>query len=206
MFLWAGITLIAAGLACLSIDRPAVHYIYDHVNARQHRFFASITHLAKAAHWLVAAIATYGLARVVRLFRPHDSLVFLAQDSAAAFLGSLALGSVILHILKRLVGRRRPRDEIEMHLYEFKFWTFKADYNSFPSGHALTIFCVAAIATCLEPNLAIVWFIVAALLSATRVLLTAHFVSDVLIGAGMGLICSHIVLLHFFTRLAPAWV
>jgi membrane-associated phospholipid phosphatase len=207
MYLWAGLVLIAAGFACLAIDRQAVHFIYDHVSARQHRLLDSFTHLAKAAHWLVAAILIYGAARLVRLlFLPHDPRVFVAQDAATAFIASLALGSLVLHIMKRFVGRRRPRDEIEMHLYEFKFWTFKADYNSLPSGHALTIFSVAAIATCVTPNLAVLWFSVAAILSATRVLLTAHFVSDVLIGAGMGLISTHIVLAHFFVRLAPHWV
>lgn len=206
MYLWAGIALLVVGFVCLGIDRRAVHYIYDNVSARQHQMLDSITHLAKAAHWLVAAILIYGVARLVRLFYLHDPWVFIAQDAALAFIASLAMGSLILHILKRLIGRRRPRDEIEMHLYEFKFWTFKADYNSFPSGHALTIFSVAAIATCVFPSLAAVWFVIAITLSATRVLLTAHFVSDVLIGAGMGLISTHIILIHFFERFAPHWV
>jgi membrane-associated phospholipid phosphatase len=206
MFLWAGIVLIVAGHACIPIDRWAVHFIYDHVSLRAHRFFDSITHLAKAAHWLVAAILIYGLTRLFRLFVLHDPRVFLAQDASAAFIASLALGSAILHILKRLVGRRRPRDEIEMHLYEFKFWTFKADYNSFPSGHALTIFSVAAIVTCIFPAFWPLWFVIAVALSATRILLTAHFVSDVLIGAGIGLVSVHVVLAHFFTRFAPPWI
>jgi len=206
MFLWAGLVFIALGLAALVIDRWAIHAIYDHVSGSTHRFLDSITHLAKAGHWLVAAALVYGLARLFRVFLLHDARVFLAADAALAFIASLALGSLVLHVLKRLVGRRRPRDEIEMHLYEFKFWTFKSDYNSFPSGHALTIFAVAAIFTCIWPMLAVVWFAIAAFLSATRVLLTAHFVSDVLIGAGMGLISTHIVLLHFFPRFAPPWV
>jgi len=206
MYLWAGIALIAVGFACLAIDRQAIHFIYDHVSAQLHRSLDNITHLAKAAHWLVFAAVAYGVARLFRLFYLHDPRVFLAQDAALAFIASLALGSLILHILKRLVGRRRPRDEIEMHLYEFKFWTFKSDYNSLPSGHALTIFSVAAIATCVFPSFAILWFAIATFLSLTRVLLTAHFVSDVLIGAGMGLISTHIILLQFFTRFAPPWV
>jgi membrane-associated phospholipid phosphatase len=206
MFLWAGIALVAVGLACLAIDRQAVHFAYDHVSGRMHELLSRVTHMAKAAHWLVVAVVVYGIARVFRLFYLHDPVVFEAQDAALAFLGSLFLGSLVLHILKRLVGRRRPRDEIEMHLYEFKFWTFKADYNSFPSGHALTIFSVAAIATCIAPLLWPVWFTIATLLSATRFLLTSHFVSDVLIGAGIGLVSSHMVLLHFFPHFAPSWV
>ena len=55
MLLWAGIFLIVLGVACVAIDRPAVHFIYDHVSARFHNFLSATTHLAKAAHWLVAA-------------------------------------------------------------------------------------------------------------------------------------------------------
>ena len=61
------------------------------------------------------------------------------------------------------------------------------EYNSFPSGHALTICCVAVIFTCVWPLWWPVWFAIAALLAVTRALLTAHFLSDVLIGAGIGL-------------------
>jgi len=41
-----GFALILLGLAALLIDRRAAHFIYDHVNARAHKFLDSITHYA----------------------------------------------------------------------------------------------------------------------------------------------------------------
>ena len=45
-----GFVLIVLGLLALLIDRAAAHFIYDHVNARMHRFLDGITHYAKAGH------------------------------------------------------------------------------------------------------------------------------------------------------------
>jgi membrane-associated phospholipid phosphatase len=50
-----------------------------------------------------------------------------------------------------------------------------------------------------------VWFAVAAVLAVTRALLTAHFLSDVLIGAGIGLIAAREVLLLGFPGFSPGW-
>jgi len=104
-----------------------------------------------------------------------------------------------------VLGRRRPRDDMEMGLYGFTPLAFNPDYNSFPSGHALTICCVAVIFTCVWPLWWPVWFSVAALLGVTRALLTAHFLSDVLIGGGIGLIAAREVLLLGFPGFSPGW-
>jgi membrane-associated phospholipid phosphatase len=69
----------------------------------------------------------------------------------------------------------------------------------------LTICCVAVIFTCVWPMWWPVWFGVAALLAVTRALLTAHFLSDVLIGAGIGLIAAREVLQLGFPGFAPTW-
>jgi membrane-associated phospholipid phosphatase len=92
-----------------------------------------------------------------------------------------------------------------MGLYGFRPLAFNPDYNSFPSGHALTICCVAVIFTCVWPSWWPVWFAVAALLAVTRALLTAHFLSDVLIGAGIGLIAAREVLQLGFPGFSPGW-
>ena len=82
---------------------------------------------------------------------------------------------------------------------------FNTNFNSFPSGHALTIFCVAVIFTCVWPMLWPLWFAIAAFLAGVRALLTAHFLSDVLIGGGIGLITAREVLLLGFPGFAPGW-
>ena len=205
MLLGAGFLSIVVGLLALISDRPLAHFIYDHVNARAHKALDSITHYAKAGHWLAAAVLALIAAAILRHFHVYPEQVAQLINYSLAFIASLTLGSAILHVIKLAIGRRRPRDDMEMGLYGFMPLAFNSDYNSFPSGHALTICCVAVIFTCVWPMLWPVWFGIAALLAVTRALLTAHFLSDVLIGAGIGLIAAREVLLLGFPGFAPTW-
>jgi len=205
MLLWAGALSILIGLLALTIDRPLAHFIYDHVSARAHKGLDGITHYAKAGHWLLAAILALIIAAALRHAGLFANEVTLLINYSLAFIASLTLGSGVLHVIKLVLGRRRPRDDMEMGLYGFMPLAFNPDYNSFPSGHALTICCVAVIFTCVWPMWWPVWFAIAALLAVTRALLTAHFLSDVLIGAGIGLIAAREVLLLGFPGFSPGW-
>jgi membrane-associated phospholipid phosphatase len=203
--LWAGLLSILIGLMALAIDRWSAHFIYDHVNARVHKALDGITHYAKAGHWLAAAILALIVAAGMRHFGVLAAEVTQLINYSLAFIASLTMGSAVLHIIKLVLGRRRPRDDMEMGLYGFMPLAFNPDFNSFPSGHALTICCVAVIFTCVWPGLWLAWFSIAALLAVTRALLTAHFLSDVLIGAGIGLIAAREVLQLGFPGFSPSW-
>src|SRR5471030_3301922 len=205
MLFWAGTILILLGAGAILIDRRAAHFIYDHVSARAHKFLDGITHYAKAGHWLTAAILALVVAALARHFGVESDDIPLLINYSLAFIAMLTLGSAVLHVIKLVLGRRRPRDDMEMGLYGFKPLAFNLEYNSFPSGHALTICCVAVIFTCVWPLLWPLWFAIAAMLAVTRELLTAHFLSDVLIGAGIGLIAAREVLLLGFPGFAPSW-
>ncbi len=205
MFFWSGIVLIVVGIACFAIDRQAAHYFYDAGTTKFQRFMDKTTHWAKAGHWLVAAILALVASNIALIWNSNPALE-LVRLCALAFIACLAGGSLVLHAIKLVLGRRRPRDDMEMNHYGFVPLAFNLEYNSFPSGHALTITCVAVIASCVWPNLAILWFAIAAWLALTRALLTAHFLSDVFIGAGIGLVVAHEVLRIWFPVLAQAWV
>lgn len=203
--LWAGLFLILLGLACVAVDRRAVHFIYDRVSLRFHNFLNATTHYAKAAHWLAIAILVCAVCWELLAAGDTHHAVKLAFRYALAFILSLGAGSAVLHAIKLVLGRRRPRDELEMNLYGFIPLGFNLTWNSFPSGHSLTIFCVAVIATAVWPHLVVLWFAIALWLALTRALLTAHFLSDVFVGAGAGLISAREVLVNLFPYLAPSW-
>ncbi len=205
VLLWAGVFLIVLGAACLPFDRRAAHALYDYGSKRFVDFLEATTHLAKAAHWLVVAAVVLALTQIALAYGLAWTALRAAAQYALAFIACLGVGSAILHGMKLVVGRRRPRDDMEMGLFGFVWFQFKLDFYSFPSGHSLTIFCVATIASCIAPHLAVLWFAVALWLSLTRALLTAHFLSDVFIGGGIGLVAARETLLYLFPALIPAW-
>ena len=206
MLLWAGLIAIALGTAALAIDRRLAHFIYDHVSARQHRALDSITHAAKAGHWLAVSLLVLAVASFSQHLGDAGQGMALLVRCSLAFLAALTLGSVILHAIKLVLGRRRPRDDMEMGLYGFVPFAFNLDFNSFPSGHSLTIMIVATIASCVWPALWPLWYAIAIALAGTRALLTAHFLSDVLIGAGIGLLSVRAILMVLFPGFAPEWI
>jgi membrane-associated phospholipid phosphatase len=205
MLIWAGLVFLAVGALCLTVDRQAAHLFYDHVNEPFFVFLDRTTHWAKGGHWLTAAIIAYAGSQTAMHFFPGQRALHIAAKASLAFIVCLAAGSAVLHVVKRVLARRRPRDEIEMGLYGFIPFSFDSQYNSFPSGHALTIMCVAAVTACFVPQLAWLWFALALWLGLTRALLTAHFLSDVFVGAGIALIAARETLLYLFTTLTPAW-
>jgi membrane-associated phospholipid phosphatase len=205
MLLWLGLLLLAGGAACLAIDRRAVTFVYETIDGRTEKRVHATTDWAKGAHWLVASAAAYVAAQGMAWKFGTSALTRLAESASLAFVASLAVGSVILHSMKILLGRRRPRDELELGLYGWRPLGFDLQYDSFPSGHALTIFSVAVILSGVLPWLALLWFALALYLALTRVMLNSHFLSDVFVGAGIGLLTTREVVLLWFPTLARGW-
>ncbi|HEY1632875.1 MAG TPA: phosphatase PAP2 family protein [Rhizomicrobium sp.] len=205
MLLWAGLCFLMLGVASFAVDRRAAHAVHGGVPRSLHRGLARTTDWAKGAHWLTIALATIaGTWLALHVVGARDWLR-LALTAALAFLTSLAAGSLVLHTVKIMAGRRRPRDELEHDLYGFRLFHLDTQYDSFPSGHAMTIFCVAVIAAGLFPDLWPVWFGLAFYLALTRAFMNAHFFSDVFIGSGIGLLAARETVFYLFPALFRPW-
>ncbi|HEY6578191.1 MAG TPA: phosphatase PAP2 family protein [Rhizomicrobium sp.] len=205
VLLWTGFALILCGVGCFAIDRRAVHLFHASVARPFERVLHATTDWAKGAIWLTLAVTALVAAYLWRWVFGHGPVAESLVQTSLAFLTSLAAASLILHTIKIVVGRRRPRDELELNLYGFRPFAFDLRSDSFPSGHALTIFCVAVLLSAVAPKLAPLWFAVAVWLALTRALLNSHFVSDVLMGAGIALVTTREILLLFFPALARPW-
>lgn len=205
MLLWFGIFLLAAGLASFAVDRRAAHFFHDRIHVRLHRRIARTTDWAKGAYWLTLSATVFLVSQAGIWLWGETSLLRQWADTSLAYLASLAIGSAILHGMKTLLGRRRPKDELELKLFGFRLFHFDLQYDSFPSGHALTIFCVAVIASAVMPVLAPLWFAIALYLALTRAFLNAHFLSDVFIGSAVGLLTARETVLYMFPNLFQSW-
>ena|ERR1051326_1012713 len=205
MLLWAGILLLLIGLACFAVDRRTVHVFHDRISSRWFHRIRMTTDFAKGAHWLIASLAAIALSWLARKIWGDLPILMRIWRVSLAFLACLAVSSAVLHSVKLVLGRRRPRDEIEHALYGFRLFHYDWQHDSFPSGHAMTIFCVAVILSGVFPALAWLWLLLALYLALTRAVLNAHFLSDVFIGAGIALIASRETVLWLFRDLAQPW-
>jgi membrane-associated phospholipid phosphatase len=97
------------------------------------------------------------------------------------------IASVLPHIIKRIVRRRRP-DRTVVHRKRHGIPRSGKAWDSFPSGHALHVGALARTAhEVLPPRVRpLLWPVVAGL-AASRVLLLAHYPSDVAGGLALGL-------------------
>jgi undecaprenyl-diphosphatase len=62
--------------------------------------------------------------------------------------------------------------------------------SSFPSSHAASAVCVAWIFARRWPRLTVVWWAIALAVAWSRVYLNRHYLSDVVCGAAIGLLCT----------------
>jgi membrane-associated phospholipid phosphatase len=105
---------------------------------------------------------------------------------------SVIVGGLFYSVLKWLVGRRRPAMDAPYGISPFiGGWKglFVSQSNlTFPSGHATCAFATAAALAVLFPRWRWVFYAAAALTALERVAERAHYLSDVVAAAGIGIL------------------
>jgi undecaprenyl-diphosphatase len=86
-------------------------------------------------------------------------------------------------IVKRIIGRVRPSD-LGAFAYEPLSW--RSEYASFPSGHTANGFATLVAVGLIFPRARPALWVYALVIAASRVVGTAHFLSDVVAGAAFG--------------------
>jgi membrane-associated phospholipid phosphatase len=112
---------------------------------------------------------------------------------------SLILSGIGLHLIKWIAGRHRPIDLFNHGYFGFNYFGIGYELTSFPSGHAQTAFTLATALTILVPRWGIPAFLVAGAVGISRIILTSHYLSDVIAGAGIGILFT-LAVKYFFDR------
>ncbi|MBI3436233.1 MAG: phosphatase PAP2 family protein [Proteobacteria bacterium] len=163
-------------------------------------FFAQVTEFGRAA-WLLIPLALMMLL-IASMSSPllgrMSNLVFAALVARIGYLFvAIGLPSLVVTITKRLIGRVRPS---ELGPLAFEPMSWRAAYASLPSGHATTAFAALVAIGYLWPRMRPVLWVYALLIAASRVVLRAHFPSDVIAGAACGAIGAWLVREWFAAR------
>lgn len=122
--------------------------------------------------WLWALIA------IAVLCSPAVTRVIAVESAGCA----VAAGVALFLAAKRAFRRRRPA-EIEPHCWAD---SNSRDVFSFPSGHSTTAFAVALSLGSFFPEILPALLVLAANVAISRVIVGMHFLSDVVVGSGLG--------------------
>lgn len=119
----------------------------------------------------------------------EKALVLDGVAGAAGFLfAAIALPGIATTALKFLIGRARPELWEEHGIYGLSPLALEHRWQSFPSGHATTLFVLAAGLALLAPRWRMPLYALAALLALARVASHAHYASDIVGGAAVGIV------------------
>ena len=99
-----------------------------------------------------------------------------------------AFNGILVQALKHIIGRARPNYTNINVGSDFNLFTTNSNFHSLPSGHSSTIFILAFIFILLIPRLKYSFIIFAAIVSFSRVVVGAHFLTDILAGLIIALV------------------
>jgi len=171
------LVLVAAGH--YSFDLPLSAFCQS-MNPHVTAFFAVITHLGVSTWYLIGTAALFFIFRLMMHNRDQAQRMFY-------LFSVVALSGLATNLIKWIAGRWRPNVFPTSGLYGFELFGWGYEQTSFPSGHATTICSLAFALSVLYPRWRLLWLSVALLVCLSRVVIGAHYPSDVLMGAYVGI-------------------
>jgi membrane-associated phospholipid phosphatase len=165
------------------LDKDVARGVARHTDPRVERSAEVLSWGADEHLLIVAAAVGWLLTRKSREPYRHLSTHVLFCTLSTA---------ILPHIVKSLIDQQRPdRRTIRGHWRGIPFSGKPQD--AFPSGHALHVGALASAATLLPPKVRNVVWAIGAILAGTRVVLLAHWFTDVVAGLGLGVAVERIL-------------
>jgi undecaprenyl-diphosphatase len=171
--------------AMLWLDVPAMHAA-DLLPPRFREVVNELTDFGRGV-WPLTPLVILLLAGTVVLL-PRLSLMTRGVLAAATIkvgymFVAIALTGLADSIVKRIIGRVRPS---ELGAFAYQPFSWRSEYASFPSGHTANVFATLVAVGLIFPRARPLLWVYALGIAASRVIVSSHFVSDVVAGAAFG--------------------
>lgn len=187
----------------LFVDLPIDSYTHGHMkDGVLHTVSVGLANIFEPEWWAIL-MAVYG---AIGLY-----LDFIKKDSKAArpfvgVAGGLFIALAVAAVAKFGLARYRPEVWFEHQKFGFHFMSGEHDYNSTPSGHTTATFAgLMSIALVVKEKLrrpmVIGAIVIGTIVAASRVIVAAHWPSDVVFGAVLGTIAA-----YWAQRIVEVWV
>ena len=178
---WILIVLLAviAIAASFHFDAAVRHWMVEHSNRTAKQVMRNVSRFGDwpehvAAGLLVVAIAAW---------RGHKRWVHIGLTMIVA----CALAGIAARGVKIAAGRARPSVKQELGWHGPRL---SSKYNSFPSGHTAATTAFFGVLFFANRRVALALLPIPLLIAASRMYVAAHFLSDVVCAAILGILCA----------------
>ncbi len=173
------------------LDLLLLQFFHAHISSPLMPYIQYLSHLGKSTWYIVGSLLLYLIFRISRPTIAKASLFLLSTT---------LLSGILVNIIKVIFGRARPKLYIEEHLYGFYWLQTDVLYRSFPSGHATTAIGVWLAFALLFPRYRVPLILMGVVIAMTRIVLTEHYLSDILIGGFLGGLTTMILYRLFYPQ------
>lgn len=167
--------------------------------------FRMFEHIFDAGIWLIAfglitiliyarKVVKAGNLKFKDWFNVKNFMLNMQSTNAFLIFCSVLSASIVGKILKVCIGRFRPVFYEALGITGFNPFSWDWAFNSMPSGHAFATFAGLVTIGMLKPKYKWLTWTGAILVGLSRVAVGAHWVTDVLLGAFIGMVAADLVL------------
>ncbi len=184
------IYLLIGALFFLLFDYSIASF-FDSLNYQTKSLFGTLTHFGDSLYFFIPTIITWALVKIIK--SKNQIINTISEISLFIFLNIL-LSGIVTQILKHIIGRPRPVLFNGFDLKSLDIIHFDSKWHSFPSGHSATIFAFIFCMIFLFPKIKNILITIAIIIASTRVIVGAHFISDIFGGALVAYLTSILIL------------
>ena len=169
------IYLLICALFFLLFDYSIASF-FDSLNYQTKSLFGTLTHFGDSLYFFISTILIWALVKIIKSKNQITNTI--SEISLFIFLNIL-LSGIVTQILKHIIGRPRPVLFNGFDLKSLDIIHFDSKWHSFPSGHSATIFAFIFSMILLFPKIKNILITIAIIIASTRVIVGAHFISDI---------------------------
>jgi len=197
----AGVVVVLFVLGMLLVDAPATRAV-ARLPHWAVSFFDSITDYGKSGYVLwPLGLMFLALAALPPVASRIERQVLAAVMVRVGFVfTAVAVPGLFDTIIKRLIGRARPLVGGHLDPTLFHPFAWSSEYAGLPSGHTTTSFALMVAVASLWPPARTYALVYALMIAASRIVVTAHYPTDVAVGALVGIVGAVMVRRWFAMR------